>query len=108
MSEIREKQLEMLKMLKIIDRICKDNDIKYTLVWGTALGAIRHKGFIPWDDDADISMLWDDYKKFFDDLVYMEFEDTKLLVSKDWDEYLTECYGDYMTPVKYGHDIIEG
>lgn len=258
-TNLREKQMEMLKMLKQIDSICDKHNLKYTLVWGSTLGAIRHKGFIPWDDDADISMLWSDYKKllkvwnndvdikdyfiqayendkrypmlypkvrsrnveakekifekvgieegvwidifpvinisdnkfieklqrklitvanilnhkyfymsdnqflyenynhiklkkylfkFFPDflrcnivkiimnivasvkessnvcvigsqshslienkyyvnLVKKTFEDTELYVQKDWDEYLTKCYGDYMTPVKYSHDLIE-
>lgn len=61
---LREKQLEMLKLIKKIDGICKENNIKYCLAYGTTLGAIRHKGFIPWDDDADIHMSIEDYKKF--------------------------------------------
>lgn len=64
MYSLREKQLEMLKLMKRIDSICKENNIECCLAYGTTLGAVRHKGFIPWDDDADIYMSVADYKKF--------------------------------------------
>lgn len=63
-SELRKLQLRMLEMLKYIDSICKENDIKYWLSSGTCLGAVRHGGFIPWDDDVDIEMMPSDFKKF--------------------------------------------
>lgn len=56
------KNLLLETMLKI-DRICRDNDIRYTIIYGTLLGAIRHKGFIPWDDDMDIAMTRGEYAK---------------------------------------------
>lgn len=62
-SLLRQHQLKMLEMLKYIDSVCKKHNIKYWLCSGTLLGAVRHGGFIPWDDDVDIEMLRDDYKK---------------------------------------------
>ena len=62
-SPLRIHQMKMLKMLSFFDKICKDNGIKYWLSSGTCLGAVRHGGFIPWDDDMDVEMLREDYLK---------------------------------------------
>ena len=63
-SVLRRAQLRMLEMLKFIDEICLKNDIDYWIDCGTLLGAARHGGFIPWDDDMDICMTRESYKKF--------------------------------------------
>lgn len=63
MGEIQKVSLEILKH---IDTICKQLNLKYCLAYGTLIGAIRHKGFIPWDDDIDILMPRPDYEKFKD------------------------------------------
>ena len=51
-------------MLREIDRICRAHDIKYFICYGTMLGAVRHGGFIPWDDDVDVAMLREEFEKF--------------------------------------------
>lgn len=61
--ELRSCQLKQLEILKIFDRICKKHNLRYWIDGGTLLGAVRHKGFIPWDDDLDVAMPSDDYKK---------------------------------------------
>ena len=55
----------LLEMLKDIDTVCRKHRISYQLFAGTALGAVRHHGFIPWDDDADIIMPRREYTRFF-------------------------------------------
>lgn len=62
-SITRKAQLRMLDMLLYLDKICKEEKISYRIDGGTVLGAIRHGGFIPWDDDVDIAIEFDDYKK---------------------------------------------
>lgn len=61
LRRLREIQVDMLLEVK---RICNKYNIKYSLIGGSLLGAIRHQGYIPWDDDADIGMLRKDYEKF--------------------------------------------
>lgn len=63
-QQLRQLQLTQLEILKAFDSFCKENNLKYSLFFGTLLGAVRHKGFIPWDDDLDVGMPREDYEKF--------------------------------------------
>ena len=62
---VEELKMLQLKILDSIDDFCKKNEIQYFLFSGTLIGAVRHKGYIPWDDDVDICMKRKDYDRFF-------------------------------------------
>lgn len=87
-SMLRNMQLRMLDMLLYIDRVCVENNIKYWLSSGTCLGAVRHGGFIPWDDDVDIEMERSEYKRLID------------ILSKSSSPYILQ---NYETDCEYVH-----
>lgn len=78
---VRDVQMKLLEMLKDIDELCKRHNIPYWLTGGSALGAVRHKGFIPWDDDADIGMMYEDYVRF-----------QKVVHELDPEKYIAQCF----------------
>lgn len=63
MDNHRKLQLLQTEIVVDIDKICEENNLKYYIIGGTLLGAVRHKGFIPWDDDIDLVMYRDDYNR---------------------------------------------
>ncbi|MCI8377745.1 MAG: LicD family protein [Lachnospiraceae bacterium] len=75
----KEVQRELLPILKEVKRVCEKNGIPYFLCAGSALGAVRHQGFIPWDDDIDIGMFRKDYIKFLE-IARTELSDGYLLI----------------------------
>ncbi len=81
-EQFRKMQLVELDMLVEFDRVCRRNGINYVLFGGSLLGAVRHRGYIPWDDDADIAMLREDYEAF---KLHMHELDPKICFFQDHD-----------------------
>lgn len=79
-----------LEMLCVFDNICKKHNLKYFLAYGTLLGAVRHKGFIPWDDDVDVVMFRDDYDKLL--LLHNEFKEPLFLQHNTTDKEYCASY----------------
>lgn len=73
MKEITNEELKIIctAVLKKFDEICSEHNLKYSLAYGTLIGAVRHSGFIPWDDDIDVIMPRDDYEK----LLALKYDD---------------------------------
>ncbi|MBR4083464.1 MAG: LicD family protein [Lachnospiraceae bacterium] len=82
-----------MEVLQRIDEICKRHNLTYYAYWGTLLGAVRHQGFIPWDDDMDIAMPGEDYIKFLSvarEELPQEYWILNMYTSNDWFEYFTK------------------
>ena len=88
MNDLQKKQYEILKEFI---KICDKHNLSYFLVGGTCLGAVRHKGFIPWDDDIDVGMLPKDFEKFLE-IAPKEFEGTKYFL-QTWRSDPNYIYG---------------
>lgn len=89
-SRLRNAQLRMLDMLTFIDEVCNSHDIPYWLDSGTLLGAARHGGFIPWDDDTDICMKRTDAEKF-KKLMLDEYADKEYILQCDETDSHSYC-----------------
>ncbi len=85
-ENLRHLQIVLLEMMKEIDALCRKHHITYYINGGNTIGAVRHKGFIPWDDDFDIMLLHEDYRRFID-VCRSELDPSRWIVhegSVDW------------------------
>lgn len=92
MTQLRHLQMVILDIVKDIDELCRKNNIDYYLLGGSAIGAIRHKGFIPWDDDLDLIMSSENYERFIR-VCREQLDSTKYYIQeglKDWPLYFSK------------------
>ena len=103
---IEEVHALLLEMLCYIDRVCRKNNIMYFLSGGTAIGAIREKGFIPWDDDVDIMLPRDEYERLIDVLIRENNKDYAIhsLRETDWDRMYACMFHNKTTGT---HDLLK-
>ena len=102
-SELLQGQAVMLRLAKIFDFVCDELGLSYWIEGGTLLGAVRHKGFIPWDDDMDVAMSRDQYEEFLrkapELLPYDVYLDTSLEFARIRDRYSTRFSLDPKAPL---------
>ncbi len=94
-SNLSDLQKKLLDILKWVSDFCNENGLKYYILYGTLLGAVRHKGFIPWDDDIDIGMPRPDYERFL-----------KITKDKKFGNYVVEGIDTEKSDFFYGYTKI--
>ena len=90
-SQLRQLQLTQLEILKVFDGFCRKHNLKYSLYAGSLLGAVRHRGFIPWDDDLDVCMSRAEYDRFLA-LWAQSPEEGYVLQNKDNSKYFDQSF----------------
>lgn len=80
-----------LNVFKAFIKICEENNLRYFICYGSFLGAVRHQGFIPWDDDIDVAMPRPDYERFFKIAPQVLPDDLYVSTYKDGDSHVTLC-----------------
>ena len=111
-KSIEELHSILLEILVAFDEYCRKYNLRYSLACGTCLGAVRHKGFIPWDDDVDVNMPRADYNKFIELMKTNKMADNICIFTEENDGYLypfaklarvdTLLLEDYFKPFKLG------
>ena len=100
--DVPEMKILMLDIMSSIDEFCRQNGLRYSLAYGSLIGAVRHKGYIPWDDDIDIFMPRKDYMKLMTDFRHPYYKTYCPELDKDWDQFIAKVC-DERTVIDEGH-----
>lgn len=110
-NTVKDLQRVLFEILVQIDEVCKENGICYSLSSGTVLGAVRHKGFIPWDDDLDLMFMRDEYERFLK-IPQEEFSSRGLTLQKEYDKTwpltFSKVRKNNTTYIERSVDVLEG
>lgn len=105
MSTLKEHQEVLFELLEEFDRVCRKHNIRYVVFAGTALGAVRHHDFIPWDDDLDVALLREDYEKLMqiDDLEWQDEYYLQREYSEHWPIHFSKLRKNHTTCLEKYH-----
>lgn len=110
MEQLEELHNKLIEIISEVDKICRDNNLKYTLMGGSLIGAIRHNGFIPWDDDLDIGLKYNDYCTLIKIIVEMNHPwlEVDYHNSNDYEEQFAKIYDSRTTLKEAKSNRIKG
>lgn len=108
--ELDQLHSTLLSILSEVDKICRENELRYTLMGGSLIGAVRHGGFIPWDDDIDIGLLNSDFLRLIEILKEINHPWLKFdyFYSTDYEEQFMKIYDSRTTLKEYSSNRIKG
>lgn len=106
-DEIRIVQLQVFEIFKAFDAYCKEHNLRYYMLGGSMLGAVRHKGFIPWDDDMDVGMPREDYEMLLKERADCLSTDEYTLLCGKWDERFTFDFAKIMKKIPVGEKQLD-
>lgn len=107
-QQLKDIQNVAFEILKSFVKCCEENRLKYYLMWGTLIGAVRHEGFIPWDDDIDVAMPRDDYERFIQEFNKIMPDYLGLITpenTKHYDVFFSKVYDRRTTYIQRGTKI---
>lgn len=107
-TDVNELRLIQMDILSYVDKVCRDNNIKYSISGGTLIGAVRHKGYIPWDDDIDIMLAREEYEKLVTVMSNHRTDDTYMMLTHEIDKDFKFPYAKVVDNRTIMHEDVKG